>query len=137
MNKKEIGERIKIKMKEIDIGPSELARKMEVSNDTVFRWLRGDTLPHESRLSKLLIMFDTTPNYLLLGEETTQNVLVQSDLVEWLKDRKTIIELTNKIEDLNKKNNDLNMELKDYKDIIAYAKKNCTVKTCPILQKIA
>lgn len=65
-----IGGRIKARRKELDISADVLAKKLNVSRSTIFRYERGDIekLPAES-LKKIADTLQTTTDY-LLGSET-------------------------------------------------------------------
>lgn len=127
MNKIEIGERIKEKMDEAAVGPVFCAQKLNLTNDAVFRWRRGKTIPKGENLVRLSTLINTTPGYILTGRvpQLYDNV-VGLDYKGWAADKQTIINHERIIAQLNK-------ELKDCRNIIDYARKNCTHKTCPII----
>ena len=106
------------------------AEKVDLSEDAIYKWFSGKSTPKGSSLIKIAKLLKVTPDYILTGKEPPQSSLIQVEYREWLKDTKTIIKQDKEIKELKK-------ELKTYKDIIEYAKKNCTVKTCIVLQNLA
>ena len=130
MNKIEIGKRIKEKMDEARVGPVFCAQKLSLTNDAVFRWRRGKTIPKGKNLIRLANLINTTPDYILTGK-TPQlyDNIVGLDYKGWAADKQTIINHERIIAKLNK-------ELTDCRHIIDYARKNCSQESCPIVPLI-
>ena len=95
-NKKEIAKRIKSVMKEKDISASDCAKKLGVSDDTVYKWRNGKSIPKGSNLIKLASALKTTQDYITTGKTPSDNSLASINYKQWLDDKDKIIYMLEK-----------------------------------------
>ena len=69
MQTKTVGQRIKYLRKQSGITQKELAKALYVSEPTVSGWERGRTEPSIDFIVKLTTLFQTSLNYLIIGNE--------------------------------------------------------------------
>lgn len=107
-----IGERIKLRRKELGISADELAEKLNVSRSTIFRYENGgiEKVPVEyiGTIAKALY---TTPSYLMGWED---NLECDTDFVaEMFKDQEVVLNVK-KLIDLRKENRKIVYEMIDF-----------------------
>lgn len=75
-----IGNRIKILRKKTGLTQPELAEKIGVHETTIRRWeLEKDRGPDGKSVNKIATILNTTPEYLLTGDDKTLNNLNETD----------------------------------------------------------
>ncbi|HHR5857963.1 TPA: LexA family protein [Providencia alcalifaciens] len=71
MNISNIGDRIKLRRKELKLKQSDLAKKIGVTGSAISQWESGVTEPDGGNLIALASSLGCTPEYLLSGKEST------------------------------------------------------------------
>lgn len=67
VEKQAVGRRIETLMKNTDIRPSDIAQLMHISVQAVAKWTNGITIPDLQHLVEVSYIFDTSVDYLLIG----------------------------------------------------------------------
>lgn len=69
MNYKDIAKRLILLRESIWLKPAELADKLEISVQTIYKYETGQLKPSFKVLEKYSDFFNTTPNYILFGNK--------------------------------------------------------------------
>jgi len=65
----EMGQRIKNVRISKGLTIAEFAEKLSVTEQAVYKWQRGDSVPDIYNLKQISVRFDVTTDYLILGRE--------------------------------------------------------------------
>ena len=82
-NMKQVGKKILVLRKKLNMTQTELADKMDVSFQAVSNWERGNSMPDISKLPQLAELFGCTVDELLDGKSELLNSAMADGLQEY------------------------------------------------------
>lgn len=97
----ELGEKLKEERKTLGINQVELAKKFNVSKQTVSNWERGNRLPDANTLDKLAEMYGVTIDY-LLGRTEFRNSNEMKEYGKLSDDLKKLVDKISNLDDAHR-----------------------------------
>ena len=98
-----IGERIKLRRKELNISAVDLGKRLGVARSTIFRYESGfiEKLPVDS-LKAIADALETTPEYLMGWDQIQKNNDIQTDIVVRMRTDEEFFEVVKRIYELDR-----------------------------------
>lgn len=80
-----VAARIRSRMLELELGGVDLVNTTSATKGAVSKWVRGGAIPSQPFLAKLAVVLETTPNWILYGEDAhADNEILSADEREYL-----------------------------------------------------
>lgn len=79
----DIHEKIQMLLQNAGMNPTQVAKKLDIKQPSVYSWCKGDTKPSKANIMKLSELFQVDPTF-LLSDSTAQNGVKKVPLFEWV-----------------------------------------------------
>ena len=76
-----IGDRIKLKRKELGLTQAELGAKINVTDRAVSKWEQNEGNPDMSLIANLAKVLGVTLDYLILGKEPEEKIIIKNEKI--------------------------------------------------------